>query len=420
MQVTFYSNFKKRINSTKRPSGGTVIDVNIKDKCDLHKPVLKIQGTAGQYNYFKIDDTFYFVDGEAVMPAGWVEISGEPDAMATCADDVKATRAFIERSASGSTNLLDGYSPAMSSGIIGNESEQLLFPLSKTGSFLVSLSNFVQPLKMDLGQFTNLYNKLNSKDAIQQVENSFADLSGIVKGAVWVPYDIKTLGSVAIKAGDFDTGVTGDIVAQEITTAQATFDLGIDGTVLSSSAYSEVKLYLPFAGATTLSIDDFRTGGQLSVLADLDNLSGNISYYISDSAFLSPVASFSGSAAVPIAIGSTSYGISGGISGLVRGLSYFLSTGSGAGFFQASHSGSQMGSGFRSSLASVVCATVKRDAPEALSAKSGVVGLPTYRTASIGSMSGFIKCINASIESHHDYSLVESCNNFLNSGAYIE
>lgn len=421
MQVTFYSGFKKRINSTKRPSGGTAMDILMKEPCDLHSPIVKLAASAGQYNYFSIGNTYYYVVGETVFPNGWVELRGEVDAMATCADDIKGTKAFILRYSGGSTDLMDTYAPPMSSGTMAYESEQLVFPINNTGTFVVSLADMPYPVAMTMGEMFELYNMLNSEAAVKQVQNTYADLSGYVRGCIWIPFTISTIGTLSIKAGTFDTGVSASYISTEVMTKNLTFSLPLDDTILSSSSYCSLKLQLPFAGTASLSVDDFRDSKTLHIIATMDTSTGAISYYVSSGASIAPVASFSGTAGVPIAIGSTSYSISGGVSGFVTGLAYALSNGSGAAFFQASHSSSQVGGGgFRTKILTASVGLMKHSPPEALVAKAGTIGLPTMRTMTIGSVSGFVQCDKCTIESAEEPDIVNTCNNYLNSGAWIE
>lgn len=421
MEVTFYSNFRKKVNSTKRPSGGIKKEVLIKDKCDLHSPVLKIQGSGREYNYFQIDNTYYFINGSTVMPNNWIEYSGEVDAMATCADDIKSTTAFVTRYSGGSMDLIDTYAPPLTEGEIVYEKEQSVFPLSTTGTFIVSLADMPYPVAMSYGQILQLYNALNSEEAVNQIENTFADLSGYVRGALWIPFEVGTIGTLSIKAGKFDTGVKANYVSRETMTKNLVFPLPLDNTVLSSSNYCTLKISLPFSGTAALSVDDFRDGKSVYVTATLDTTSGALSYYISSGSNLSPVASFSGSCAVPIAIGSTSYSLASGVSGFVAGIANALHMGSGIGFFQASHSSSQTGGGgFRTDILSAVVGLTRRVPPEPLANKATVIGLPTMRTMSLGSITGFVQCHNASIESSEEIEVVEKCNSYLNSGAWIE
>lgn len=421
MEVTFYSNFAKRVNSTKRPTGGITKDVLIKEPCDMHNPLLKIQGTYDQYNYFKIGDSYYFIVGATVMPNGWVEYQGEVDAMATCADDIKSTVAFVTRCASGSLDIIDTFAPPKTKGTVIYEAEKEVFSFDNTGTFIVSVADMPYPVVMTLGNMFSLYNALNSKEATQQVENNYSDLSGYIRGAIWIPYNIPTTGTLRLKAGDYDTGISVGNVSRETITNEISFSLPLDDTILSSSQYCSLSISLPFAGTASLSIDDFRDGKAVDIIATMDTTNGNISYYVTSGRNLSPIASFSGGCGVPIAIGSTSYSIASGVSGYVSGIAYAMAERTGSAFFQAAHSTTQTGGGgFRTDIKTASIGLIKREPPEPLSTKAAIIGLPTMRTISLGSINGYVECHNASILSTSEKEVIETCNNYLNTGAWIE
>ena len=44
MQVKYWTNFNKRKNSTKRPSGGTEISVSLKNPCSVENPQIEVVG----------------------------------------------------------------------------------------------------------------------------------------------------------------------------------------------------------------------------------------------------------------------------------------------------------------------------------------------------------------------------------------
>lgn len=413
---------KKKVNSTKRPDSGVTRNVAFKEATDMLHPIIRLSNIEPfQYNYCIIGDHYYFIVGQSVTPNNWLEIECEVDAMATCADDIKGTTAFVTRYSGGSLDIIDSFAPPKTSGKISYEAEKEVFSFDNVGTFIVSVADMPYPVSMSLGNMFALYNALNSKEATQQVENQYSDLSGYIRGAIWIPYQVPTLGALTLKAGDYDTGVSVNYIARETLTKEISFSLPLDDTILSSSQYCSLSLSLPYAGTASLSVDDFRDGKSVDIIATMDTTNGAISYYITSGSNLKPVASFSGSCGVPIAIGSTSYSLGSGVSSFISGLAYAMAEKSGSAFFQASHSASQTGGGgFRTDIKTASVGLIKRDAPEALSNKSNVIGLPTMRTMSLGSIKGYVECHNASIESTFEKNTVEVCNNYLNTGAWIE
>lgn len=431
MQVIFYSNFKKRINSTKRPSGGTTIDCVMKQATDTHEPVLRLTNIApGAYNYFKLGEHYFYITSEIVFPNNYIEIHGSLDSMATCADDIKSTTAFVARSNVGSLQLVDSYAPAMTDTQLVAEAEENLFAdFSETGTYVVTVANSPRPVAMTYGEMLTLYNRLNSDDVIEQIANNFCDFSSFISGCIWLPYQVPTTGSLSLKAGIIDTGVSASYISNDITTAGVSFSIPSDSTCLTSSAYMDLKIYLPHCGTVNLSVDEFKDTGTVNIVATRDNITGGISYLITDGTYFGTVATFSGSCAIPIPIGSTSYNL-GALGGGIASTAIGVLTGNPiaaiqgvASMFSGLQTTSQAGGGnggTRTTIRTAVMSVFKRNPPEPLGNKSSVVGLPTMRTMSLGAISGYVQCIGASIQSTHDMNAISECNNFLNSGAWIE
>lgn len=430
MQVTFYSGFTKRVNSTKRPSGGTSVNINIKEPCDMHNPVIKIQGGHGQYNYFSIGSTYYYVTGETVFPNNWVELQGTIDPMATCADDIKNTKVFVERCFSGTTALADSLTPVTVTTKKLYDSSSALAGISRAGVYIVSIANMVAPVVMSIGEFLGLYNRLHDKDLVEQIEKVFSNLDGLITGAIWLPFSkgsIATAGTLNIKGGFVDTGVSASIIASEVKVGVAGFSLPLDSTILTSSMYCSLDVYLPFVGTVQLSIDDFKGSGSMAIKYAIDTHTGAMEYAI-ETGDGYQVATFGGTCGVPVPVGSTSYNVgalAGGVATAVAG----VATGNPIGLFAG---GAMMFSGLRSSTStsggsgsraglnntSIRVTLLQKSPPEPLTNKSNVVGLPTYKTMQMPM--GFVKCINASIESAEEGEIVAQCNAYLNSGAWIE
>ena len=65
MQITYYSGFSKRINSTKRPTAGTgttLTNVLLKDGADVINPVFTINTLDMSINYVEAFGNYYFCE----------------------------------------------------------------------------------------------------------------------------------------------------------------------------------------------------------------------------------------------------------------------------------------------------------------------------------------------------------------------
>ena len=108
MQIQFFSNFRKRENSTKRPSGTVDLSLNgyFREPCSVENPVFKIERLDADacpetYIYAIIPrlGRFYFVTDWVWVDGLW-ECHLQEDYLATWKTYIGATSAYIERSAS--------------------------------------------------------------------------------------------------------------------------------------------------------------------------------------------------------------------------------------------------------------------------------------------------------------------------------
>ena len=98
--MTFYSNFSKRENSTKQPTGGTSYNVVFKEGFSIKEGTVKLQvnfDTAKTYTAAKYGDKFYKVNNVVSITNDIVEISLSLDALATYKDAISMYQCLIQR-----------------------------------------------------------------------------------------------------------------------------------------------------------------------------------------------------------------------------------------------------------------------------------------------------------------------------------
>ena len=108
IDVYFY-NITKRLNSTATPSGTAVkIECVFKENTSLLNPVLKLRlSTKPDYNYFKIDDRFYWISDITSLNKDLWQISGRVDVLATYKGHIQNTSAFVLYDSTANTQLPD-------------------------------------------------------------------------------------------------------------------------------------------------------------------------------------------------------------------------------------------------------------------------------------------------------------------------
>lgn len=67
MEIIVYNGFSKRINSTKRPSGGTTINVALKSPTSVITPTFRLTGFNTAWNYVQWGNRYYFVDNIVIL-----------------------------------------------------------------------------------------------------------------------------------------------------------------------------------------------------------------------------------------------------------------------------------------------------------------------------------------------------------------
>ena len=95
MTINFY-NEKKRINSTKKPSGGVGTIAELKEGCDLYNPVFIVRGNYLNYTMMGYEGFYYYITGQKWVNGNW-EVSGTIDPLATWRDDIRDHTDFIVR-----------------------------------------------------------------------------------------------------------------------------------------------------------------------------------------------------------------------------------------------------------------------------------------------------------------------------------
>ena len=100
MTIKYWTNFSKRKNSTKQPTGGTSVTCQLKEGTSIEKPVFLLTGDLFTCNYIEAFSHYYFVDDVKSVRNGLTEVSCSMDVLATFKTEIGSYNALIERSAS--------------------------------------------------------------------------------------------------------------------------------------------------------------------------------------------------------------------------------------------------------------------------------------------------------------------------------
>ena len=101
MNVTFYSGFSKKPNSTKRPSGsGTAKTVTLKNPTSVINPVFILTGYDLSYNYVVWGSRYYYVDDIIIVHNDVAEYHCSTDVLATYKTSIGSSTQYVTRAAS--------------------------------------------------------------------------------------------------------------------------------------------------------------------------------------------------------------------------------------------------------------------------------------------------------------------------------
>lgn len=306
MEAVFYS-FSKRRNSTKQPTGGTTIDVNLKAVTDMRSPILVLsyQGIPA-FNYFSLDGKYYWIDSiESIRDNVWA-IHGRIDVLASFKADILNTTAFVVYDTTANSEIVDGRIPIKTS-VTRARSFATLNPAAESfGSIIITCQgydgcnsyiigyNYLQDLLNQVNPWMNdkFDNLVDPNDPITTLANLYLESQKLtlgmgnvlenIKNIIIVPFNVSGSYLKEITLGAFNTGIYGAVVTDTPVQSNVT---SISIPWQSSgwrrkSPYTELSLYLPFVGTVSLSPDSLIGVSSLSIKTSVNKLSGAVSYEV--------------------------------------------------------------------------------------------------------------------------------------------
>lgn len=459
MNVYFYSNFSKKRNSTKQPAGtGTLHDCRMKNDCSISNPVFLINDIDLSYNYCRFNDRYYFITDIVLSTNKIYEVSCSIDVLATYKTAIGNYNAFVERSASSFDGLVTDNLITQSNNISHMDIQTINMPVAQGDVYMVPVFGrngvlvYVFPSLTDASVFFNTGQMITiDGDSLTREDWLLA-----LKNAGWV-----FAGSdVTSYMGDISfTPYLPPVVNPYITTNQISFGFttfespsSLYNTLNPNNyyytftqpltdpsniyndfraydpRYSQYKIYLPGCGVYDISPADAGKK-DLYIRVMMDFLNGTVCYKIYHNNG-SDVAMFEGK----FASGVPALGAKMDIFGILQDT--------------ASAASSLISENYGSLASSLVGASQKVLQPQ-VNARSGgsgngavlkyyphilygltnyaskdiptvVAGRPCYRNAYIRTLSGFVKCGNASVDIQGFESEKNEVNSLLNSGFYYE
>lgn len=472
MNVTFYTNFSKKLNSTAIPSGpGTVLNCNLKDNCSILYPILELTISPG-YNYAFIP-TFgrYYWINEWTFENGLWSAHLSVDVLATWRSSVLGTTAFVEYSSSNyDKDIIDNRIMTSSKKIISSiQSGSPLF--NDTGCYILSTistdangyNGAVSAYAMSQSELNTFTDIITSSDFLDSVwtglKSMFSNPMEVIVSCKWVPFAISNLTGVSstVHLAYNDTGVPAKLLTSNFISNDFSFGIKYiydNRNFTDSSGYKTVALYLPCIGMVPIDVDALYNTRTVHIRAKCDVVTGDLVYGVGgyDTETISAVtymSTYAGNCSTNIPLSQTTAGDSAGLAvsgvGVIGGIistAISLATDKGA---TAALKGA--GVAAMSAVGAIKSAELHTQQNGALSSRIGVKfnsqpylvsilntpsedpfsaerianqGLPCFKTLNLSTLSGFIKCSNASADITGLEQEIEMINNFLNTGFYKE
>lgn len=464
-RLTIYSNFAKRENSTKRPgTGGIGLDVALKEGTSLSNPTFVLNRwpdtlLPSAVNYALFAGRYYYIDDVTWTTAHMYEITCHVDVLATYRDMIASYNTFVERSASDFNvmipdNLISQSTKVVEEGDIiynGEASTDDLPHFDSIGCFILrtvsgdGINGYVmgwQGVKnmMDFLFTDNIYDQSMMADSIVK---SFFNPFQYILDLKWFPLDYNSFsgspvnvrwgwfGSENIRGiplGSGSMGASGEVQIGKPVTYYADFRAYTQGFV-------EYKTYLPGVGFVDLSPEIF-DGEHLRLNCDIDYKTGSVDWYFQEISGYGTsiqeyvkVATFRGQIGVPVQVGQLNADLLGAV---VQGVGSAVSIAAGnivggvGAAIDAVHKPFSPQPSLNGTNGSIIMLsqmpypTLSYKVYESAAIPQSVAGRPLYQYRTLGNLSGFVKCGNASIDIDGFSGEREQVNSYLNGGFYME
>ena len=470
MNIEVWNSFSKRKNSTKTPpSSGTQMTVVLKEETSGENPSFILNMGIADITYVKAWNHYYFVDDVININAGMCELVCSMDVLASYKSDITAYTAFVERAASSYDEYVND--PLLSGQQLMIQDDHYITTMTNffdvTGCYVIQVMNKTDGVILIAMDDMTPLNKIlmpasyTTTDIQNWIDSKIAqafDLDVYIGTIKWVPFSSSALSNITsnvLDVGPLGVNLGGTTIRK--VTGNNTFKHLVEFVVLPTSGffndfrdtnneYTQYTLSLPGVGFVPLNAEFvgscIKNNMQISVDVYVDIVNGGVTYDISSYEagqinYKGPYAQFKGNISVDVPIGkssgnpirtATTYmsGLAGGggsaaagnvVSGAATIFSSQLEAISNNIRPQVSMIG---GNGNKADLRNHTTITLTRRQYGSKDYPTAVAGRPLMQNVQLSTLSGFVKCGNASVPVNAHASERDAINSFLNSGFYIE
>jgi len=469
--ITAYTGFSKRKNSTKQPTGGTTITATLKDDVSMVQPIFIVQGNTFTYNYIQFAGRYYYIDDVVSLRNNLTEIHCNIDVLATYKSAIQSSFAYVLYYTHTNTEITDHRLSVKTTQTTESENGSFdYFGVGFTHVLTTVGEDHVNSYKLNLSEikeivsatfFDSLDQELSDVPAIDtsSVESAISDagrfivdllksaaiastyvgkLTDCIRNCYVLPIDPAAWGGSleSVYLGRCDTGKDGYAIsaADRVLHDSATVAIPWQATDWRRNApYHEIYLYIPAIGLTTISPSDVIGENYLYVDVEVDKLSGDAIFNVGTASKV--LAQYTTNVAVNFPVGANNVNPAraamsvGNLAGSIASGNIGNTLSDALGLAnaiqpQAMSIGSNGGGAFLGLVSfqgkKVYCFTVFHDTTVAPSSVSAVKGTPFNGVMSLSGVSGYVQTAGASVDIAGYGNEKDMVNNYLNGGIYIE
>lgn len=467
MNISYWTGFSKRKNSTKQPTSGTTATVYLKDDTSILNPTFDCTGVPDNVNYIYVSDfgRYYFVSDVTHVGKDRILINCTVDVLATYKSQIGGYSGFIEYTSSSSdvtitdprnmpTYLIDTSYNTLS--ITSN-------PFNSTGCYIVAVlsggsggSGLGTYYALTPIEFLSFNGDVYDSTVIGQLIDQFTQVRDSFVSCIWLPVNISSITGIAntsIQIGrvTLPTAKGKMITGRKINTTTGASTLTFPSGSGAGNALEYIDLppyttgfiYLPFVGCVPMDMNPAAMYKSLAVDIHIDVMTGDIIYKITYGGGGSTT--YTGNIATKMPISSSSYDAVGTATGVLTTIGGIIGTiaSSGSGAVAALGSAATALHGLNAATKSMELHTmINGSASSAIGAELGLSpvwaiyqyiptmtnltdlqaeqGMPYYKVNTISNLSGFVKCSRASVSINGFDSERDTVNDYMDGGFYYE
>lgn len=470
--ICYFSILNKRINSTKRPQGGTAFDITLKDDTSLLQPEICLKwpgsGSPTEYNYCYIPDfsRYYWISNWTYTERQWAA-SLTVDVLSSWKTEIGASSKYVLRSAAAyDPHVLDTMYPATgeaswtNASILMSEFGMSLNPgcyvlgvSGKSGSgsvggniyYICTQAQITNILSKAFSDIETAASALSAASNIEDVMRIIGEIeykgtsnvSQFINSLMWIPFSIATIAPGAAEAVYLGYLNAGNGIRPSASIFSQSNSIDYSGLTFGEplwpdiEPYSHYELYWPPVGSIPLDGVSLASSvsKRLVLTMHFDIISG-IVRMVYQYTGLTPAGEASAMLGVPIAIHgqwfdyasmmSALTGVIGSAAALAAGipdLGAFSSVGNAISAFspQAVGSGRSGGRGGISDVAYILKRKLSH-VPEDITEQ----GRPLCEIRTLSTLPGFILCRDGDITAPATDGELQQISQYLTGGFYYE